>query len=217
MPEQIVTFIPYADDRYFGRACNECMAMLPEDGWGVILDHDAVFTTPEWHRQLTRAIHLYPEGCFTGYSNRARRPFKAPGTNMTDNDMAFHRRLGAELLKNETIRDVTEGVRAPNGMLTVLSKRAWKEAGGFAEGLHYIDRIMWKSLKMTGRRIYLIEGLYLYHWHRGGVTSAPIQEGPVASRHTLADGRSFYLVNAKTGLPPPSYCLPNTEYGEKKA
>ena len=213
MPEQLVTFIPYADDRNLGRACNECMAMLPEDGWGVILDHDAVFTTPEWHRQLTRAIQLYPEGCFTGYANRARRPFKAPGTAMDNHDMAFHRALGAMLLKNETIRDVTEE-RAPNGMLIVLSKQAWKKAGGFAQGLHYVDRIMWKSLKMAGYRIYLVEGLYLYHWHRGD--GAPIQEGPVASRHMLADGQSFELVGPKTGLPPPSYYAANTEYGQRK-
>ena len=212
----LVTFIPYADDRNLGRACNECMAMLPEDGWAAVLDHDAVFTTPEWHRQLTRAIALYPNGCFTGYSNRSRHPFKAPGVSMNGDDMAYHRGVGEKMLVNEAIRDVTDE-RGPNGMLIVLSKQAWKAAGGFEEGLHYIDRLMWKSLKMTGHRVYLVEGLYLYHWHRGGRSDVPIQEGPIASRHTLADGRFFQMVDPKTGLPPPDYCSANTYYGQKKA
>jgi len=43
---------------------------------------------------------------------------------------------------------------------------------------------------MVGRRIYLIEGLYLYHWHRGGGADAdPYMEGPWAKIHTLPDGR----------------------------
>ena len=194
---QIVTFIPYADDRNLGRACNECMALLSEDGWGVLLDHDAVFTTPEWHRQLTAAITQYPEGCFTVKTNRARYPYKVRAIGQNNHDMAYHRQVGKEMLANQTLTDVTDE-REPNGMCIILSKQAWREVGGFAEGMHYVDRLMWMALKLTGRRIYLVEGVYMYHWHRGD--GAPIQQGEWARRHTLADGRTI-LVGSESELP----------------
>ena len=101
-------------------------------------------------------------------------------------------------------------------MLIVLSKQAWRDAGGFAQGLHYVDRIIWKALRMTGHRIYLIQGLYVYHWHRGGLDGIPSQEGIITHQHTVADGRKITLVNPKTGLPPPSYADGKTDYGQGK-
>jgi len=110
--------------------------------------------------------------------------------------MTYHRRLGAELAKKRTLRDVTDDPsgkdRTPAGFCMVLSKQAWREAGMFPEGLHYVDRMMWLALKATGRRLYLHEGLYLYHWHRAG--GEPIQPGQwVPMVHRLPSGRVIKL------------------------
>ena len=82
--------------------------------------------------------------------------------------------------------DVTSE-REPNGMCIIISKKVWLEIGGCANGLHYLDRLVWASVKLMGRRIYLIEGVYMYHWHRAD--GAPIQKGEWVISHQLPNGR----------------------------
>jgi hypothetical protein len=189
VPPVLVAFVPYADDRNLGRAYNEAMGMLPEDGWAVLLDHDAMFTTRDWHRQISAAILQRPEGCFTVRTNRIKCPYQqVPGVDPKNHDVAYHRKVGEGLAKDQSLglRDVT-GDREPSGLAFVLSKRAWRDAGGFPDGLHYVDRLMWCALKMVGRKIYLMEDVYLYHWHRA--KNEPFQAGAWAIRHELPDGR----------------------------
>lgn len=223
----IQTFIPYADDRNLGRAHNEAMSLLPEAGWGCILDHDVMFTTPEWHRQMQDAVAKRPEGCFSGVTNRIKCPYQLVtvlseseprGYSYVDSknhDYAYHREVGRKVASGEvwheiedvgTIRrdgllDITENERerTPAGFLMLLSKAAWREAGGFPEGLHYMDRMMWLALKLAGRRIYIIEGLYLYHWHRGA--GEAVQQGEWVVEHTIADGKKLKLAKKREELP----------------
>lgn len=189
----IIAAIPYSDERNLGAAHNEFMSLLPEDGWGCLLDHDVMFTTREWHRQLTDAVMRYPEGCFTAMTNRVKCPFQiVPGVSLKTHDMWYHREIGFNVLRDakDKIIDVTDEPRTPAGLIMLLSKQAWRDAGGFPDGLHLMDKRMWTALKLVGRRIYLITGLYLYHWHRGGGADAePYMEGPWAKQHTLPDGR----------------------------
>lgn len=197
----IQTFIPYADDRNFGHACNEAMSMLPETGWGCILDHDVMFTTQEWHRQLSAAVTQKPEGCFGAMTNRIKCPFEqTPGVDIKNHDYVYHRQIGQQLLTaNEGLLDVTDNERTPAGFLMLFSKQAWREAGYFPEGLHYLDRMMWMALKMAGRRLYIIRSLYLYHWHRGA--GEPIQKGDWVVEHTLPNGRGIKLLKSREELP----------------
>ncbi len=81
----------------------------------------------------------------------------------------------------------------------LLSKQAWQDAGGFPEGLHYLDRMMWMALRLTGRRILVIQGLYLYHWHRGA--GEPIQRGEWVVEHTLPNGKHLKLQKTREELP----------------
>jgi len=195
----IQTFIPYADDRNFGRACNEAMALLPEDGWGCILDHDVMFTTPEWHRQMSDAIRMEPDACFAAKTNRIKCPFQRVDVDIKNHDYSYHRKVGAALLKNPMLVDVTENERTPAGFFMLMSKKAWRDAGTFPEGLHYLDRMMWLALKASGHRILVIEGLYLYHWHRGA--GEPIQRGEWVVEHTTANGRTLKLQKKREELP----------------
>ena len=50
----------------------------------------------------------------------------------------------------------------------VTSKKAWYEVGGFREnGLIGVDTNYVGKLKAKGYKIYLLKGLYVYHWYRG--------------------------------------------------
>jgi hypothetical protein len=47
-------FIPYFPGD-LGRAYNECMASLPESGWAALVDHDAMFGHPHWHKMISES------------------------------------------------------------------------------------------------------------------------------------------------------------------
>lgn len=173
----IVSFVPFAPDRNFGRACNEAMALLPDHGWGVILDHDAMFTTAQWYAQIAEAVRCQPRAMFFGMCNRIARPWQRIGDS-TCHDVAVHRAFGAERLKQRTLLDITHS-RPAGGVVMVVSKEAWREVGGFVDGMYCIDHRMHLGHAAVGRPVYVIEGLYAYHWRRGD--GVPVVEEPKAS------------------------------------
>lgn len=162
---RIVLMMPFASDMNLGRAYNEAMALLPDDAWAAFLDHDAMLTTREWYRQLEEAVAFKPAaGAFAAVTNRIAAPWQQVG-NRGEHNIVEHRRFGAERLKVRTLLDITE-TKGFGGVLFCLSKAAWREVGGFVDGLLCVDHQMHFALRAAGRRNYLIEGLYLYHWRR---------------------------------------------------
>ena len=199
MPDPvIITAIPYAEDMNLGGAYNTFFEMLPEDAWGCILDHDVMFTTPYWHRQLTAAVLKEPEGSFGGMASRIKCPYQLldGGLHIKNHDIKYHRAIGEKLrlAKGDSLLDVTGFSRTPSGFLILLSKKTWRAIGGFPHGLHLLDKTIWMSVFRMGRRIFIIEGLYLYHWHRGNQEA--YMEGPWVLHHTLPDGQE---INRKPG------------------
>jgi len=161
----IFTMTPFAIDMNYGRACNEFMGLLPDDGWGCIIDHDAMFTTRAWFRQIEEAIDFRPDaGAFTAVSNRIARRWQQAG-NKDSHDIVQHRRFGAARLKTRTLLDITN-THGFGGVVIVISKKAWRQVGGFVDGMLCVDHRMHFALREAGRRVWLIEGLFVYHWRR---------------------------------------------------
>lgn len=157
---------PYAADMNLGRVYNDAMERLPKDGWACLLDHDVAFTTYEWHAQLQAAIAADPRGSFTGVTNRIHCPWQQAAEAGTENhDMKHHRRVGAARAKTRSLLDVT-GCVGWGGFLMLLSRAAWQDAGGFVDGMLCVDHQMHFALRRAGRPVYLIEGLYMYHYKR---------------------------------------------------
>lgn len=165
MTPPLIAMTPFALDRNLGRAYNEAMALLPDDAWACFLDHDMMLTTREWYRQLVEAITFLPEaGAFTAVTNRIAAPWQQVG-DPDNHDIAWHRRFGAERLKVRTLLDISQ-TKGFGGVLMCLSKRVWLEVGGFADGLLCVDHSLHFGLQRIGRKAWLIEGLYTYHWRR---------------------------------------------------
>jgi hypothetical protein len=163
---KLVPMMPFARDMNLGRAYNEAMSLLPDDAWAVFLDHDAMLTTREWYRQLEEAVAFQPEAAFCAVTNRIAAVWQQAREADPENfDIVYHRRIGADRLKVRTLLDVTD-TKGFGGVLFCLSKAAWREVGGFVDGLLCVDHQMHFALKRAGRRIYLLEGLYLFHWRR---------------------------------------------------
>lgn len=172
----MLAMTPFREDKNLGRAYNDAMARLGVSDWAIFIDHDATFTTARWHAQIAEAIEYLPAaGALVAMTNRIASPWQRCG-DQDSNDIAVHRRFGKERLKVRTLLDIT-GTKGFGGVCFAVSKQAWREAGGFADGLGCVDHSLHFGLQRAGRKVYLIEGLYLYHWRHWGepdpTSSAP--------------------------------------------
>lgn len=156
--------MPFALDRNFGRACNEALALLPAGAWGVILDHDCMFTTPHWFAQIEEAIACRPDaGAFAVVTNRIASPWqKVPESVLLADDIHNHRKLGEKRRAVRTLLDIT-CTKGFGGVVTVVNRDAWAQTDGYADAMFCADHSLFFRMVERGRRVYLIEGLYVYH------------------------------------------------------
>lgn len=174
----LVTMTPWRDDANLGRAYNDAMGRLSLDEWALFVDHDAMPTTSLWHRQFAEAISFRPRaGAFVAMTNRIAAPWQRCG-DRESNDIAAHRRFGSARAKVRTLLDISE-TKGWGGVAFAVSKRTWQDVGGFADGLGCVDHSLHFRCQAIGRRIFLLEGCYYFHWRHWG-------EPDPTSRHPKA-------------------------------
>lgn len=192
----IYTFIAYAPkehERDLAWTYNEFMRLLPnDDDWGCFIDHDAMFTTPDWYQQMEKVIAEHPEfSCLTVSTNRAYAEWQKPmGVNQINHEMFYHRNIGANLAKDNGSKavDVTECEdigsgpdKAPmSGVVMLLKKSAWKDVPfRLLEPLRLtgVDNLLHKDLAKNGYKVGLMTGIYVYHWHRADGTNKADKPG----------------------------------------
>jgi hypothetical protein len=174
----IYTFIPYKDgDEDFRDTCNRFMSLLPgDDDFGIVIDHDAMFTTLTWNQQIQDAIKRYPKvNAFAAVTNRIYAPCLWADVDRDTNDVGYHRQRGEEIA-NELWDEAFEMPpvdslnRGWGGFFMMLRKRTWREIGGFA----YHDEdgkfggMDWSTharLIRHGEKVYALKGVYVYHWY----------------------------------------------------
>jgi len=170
----IVPMMPFATDMNLGAAYNRALALLPEDAWAILLDHDMLFTTREWYRQFEEAIRFMPgAGAFVAVTNRINACWqRAEESDPENHDIGYHTAIGLARLKRRMLLDITD-TKGFGGVCFAVSKQGWKDAGGFADGLMCVDHSLHFGLQRAGRRSYLLEGLYVYHRRRAFVGPLP--------------------------------------------
>lgn len=170
----VLAMTPFALDLNLGRAYNEAMSLLPADGWGVFVDHDAMVVTRDWYRQIHEAITFKPDaGAFVAVTNRIDAVWqRATEADPENHDIGYHTAVGLARVKRRTLLDITN-TKGFGGVLFAVSKSAWAEVGGFADGLLCVDHSLHFKLQAAGRRIYLHEGLYAYHRRRAFIGALP--------------------------------------------
>jgi GT2 family glycosyltransferase len=181
----LLTAIPFSPEKNLGAAYNETMCHANFGDWVCMVDHDMMFTTSQWHAQILAAIAAAPTaGAFAAMTNRIAQPWQRPVDAPTTDDVAAHRRFGEALVKQRTLLDVTD-TAGWGGVVIVTSKDAWLEVGGFVDGLFCVDHAYHYALRAAGRRVYLIEGLYVYHWRGSSRSREALASYPHAK---TADG-----------------------------
>jgi len=163
----IYTNVPYRLDANLGKAYNDFMLLLAAGDWAVFQDHDAMPTTGAWFRQFAEAIEFLPDaGAIVAMTNRIAADWQRVG-DRDGNDIAAHRRFGTERAKIRTLLDISE-TKGFGGVCFAVSKAAWRDAGGFADGLGCVDHSLHFRLQKVNRRVWMHEGIYLYHWRHQG-------------------------------------------------
>jgi GT2 family glycosyltransferase len=170
----IYTSIPYSSDKRLGKAYNTFMNKLPnEDDIGCLLDHDAMFTTTDWHKQISAIAEKNPEaGCFVTMTNRIGCKWqRQPGVDQENHDMKYHREVGQQVQQQsyDTVEDVTNKDRQEvlGGVMILLRKSVWRKIGGFTEdGILGVDNDLHWRIQKYKQKVYLMRGVYLYHWYR---------------------------------------------------
>jgi len=169
--------MPFNTEKNIGKYYNSFMSLLPDGAWGCFVDGDATFTTYDYGFVIEKAIKENPSySCFTCYTNRIGCPWQiAPNVDKVSNDIEYHRKFGASLKDayGSTTIDVTSNVppflQAFSGFFILLKKSAWLGVNKFKEEkMLSVDVDMHEKLTRNGYRTGLIQGLYLYHWYRGG-------------------------------------------------
>lgn len=161
---------PYDLEKNLGAAYNRSMALLPEGAWGIFIDADAAWTTPVWYRQIAEAIIAQPEaGLFTAVASRIGPRWQRAG-DRESHDMNAHVRCGVDRLRIRTLLDVTD-TKGLGGVVIVTSKEAWRSVGGFVDGFRCVDHVYHFAQRAAGRRVFVIEGLFVYH--RRGTSGDP--------------------------------------------
>lgn len=165
--------IPYSTNKNIGAYYNSVMENLPNDtDFACFVDGDTIFTTPNFGDQILDVVSKYPEcGFFTCYTNRVGyAPQVYPFVDKDNNDIDYHRTVGKSLQqeywdKCEPISSNSESGLL-SGVMMLIRKDLWKELGGFKDGMLSVDNDFHRKCIDAGKPVYLMIGVYIYHWYR---------------------------------------------------
>jgi len=179
----IFGFQPYSLVSNLGAEYNRHMELIGEDDWAVLTDHDAIpGLDRNWFRYFAEAIAFRPEaGAFVAVTNRIDAFWqRAEEADRDNHDIEYHTAIALKRATRRTLLDITD-TKGFGGVSFALSKAAWRDAGGFADGLLCVDHSIHFGLQRAGRRVYLLENVYVYHRRRAVVGKLPDSTPRVAN------------------------------------
>ena len=177
----VYNFTPYCpkdEGKNLGLYYNKYMELLPnDDDWAILMDHDIMFTTYDWYNQICDIIKKYDGtledlGMLVVVTNRIGNAYQRIYNSqlVQSNDVKVHRDFGKKLYKEkyDTLRRFSQG--GMSGLVMVLKKSVWKQTNGYREdGILGVDNNIHSRIRKLGKEIYIMEGVYVYHWYRNNV------------------------------------------------
>jgi GT2 family glycosyltransferase len=158
--------VPFDPGRNLGGAYNEAMRTVQD--WVLFLDDDVFLRTqPAWYDIAVHAIQKAPNaGLLTCVTNRIGCPQQRCVDAPKGDDMAEHIEFARRrfAMFGYTVNELPHA--KPSGMLMLTSKRAWERCGGFQEGFLGVDNAYAQAIRNAGMKVYLMEGLYVYHAYK---------------------------------------------------
>jgi len=169
---------PWSDDKNLATAYNEFMELVPNDSWVLFRDADTMILDPFYGTILRLIIETYPEAsCFSAVTNRIGSPI-LHHNEYTGDDIVEHKRICDNLLHNKGYHcsemPYVEGKSTLSGFFFLIKKSAWEKVGGFKNykgarsNMLGVDNMIHKDLEAHGLKTMVMNGVYVYHWYRGG-------------------------------------------------
>ena len=161
--------IPYSLTKNIGEAYNQYMSILPKDeDWLCITDGDIMFLNFDWGHIIQEVVDKLPDaGLITCCTNRISK--NKVQLHREDSPNILIHRLIAKRLDKEQRGKYSRVNKKVSGFLMIIQKRTWKEMGGFPAmpgKILDIDGLISRKILSMGKHIYLMEGLYVFHYYR---------------------------------------------------
>jgi len=171
--------VPYSVEKNIAEYYNSFMKLLPSDeDYACFIDGDTIFTTSDYGHTIHNVVKEHPEiGCFTCYTNRVNNKHQVvDGIDYDSNDVIYHRKIGNMLqtifgtscVDITHIKNTQDKPQYISGCLILIKKSLWKKIGGFKNlnAMLGVDNELHKDIIAANEKIYLMKGVYLYHWYR---------------------------------------------------
>jgi len=159
--------IPYLPNKELGRAYNDAMETVRS--WVMFIDSDVFLRTqPKWYDICMEAIRRvgHDAGFITCVTNRIGCPAQRCGDAPKSDDIAEHIAYAEKRFQKYGYSTVEIPRVRPSGMLFITHKAAWQKAGKFPSGFLGVDNRYAGAVKNAGYKVYLMEGLYVYHSYK---------------------------------------------------
>jgi len=166
----IDTKIVFEPGRKLALAYNRAMESTTAE-WVLFLDQDLYLANPRWYQMSLDAVKsLCNEkvGWITAKTNRIGNKRQLHTVEDDSDDLNQHIEIASELYKKRG-NDIAKVGGNLSGFFILTNKTAWKSVGGFKDqgkGLSAIDKTYSKDLQTNGFGLYVMEGLYLYHFYK---------------------------------------------------
>ena len=171
---------PLTKDKNFGKAINDIVRHLPDEDWICLRDYDTIPMTPiKDYIEIIDSILNDPKneqyGVIGAMTNRQGLSWLCHDGRISDEaDINKHLEIGRwrrDKHGSEVI--LSHGNSGVAGTFMLFRKKTWKEVGGFKEGGicidgKMLDYIFCMDVKLTGKRMGVATGLYIFHLYRWG-------------------------------------------------
>lgn len=145
------------------------MGKLQPNEYGILRDADTIYTTANYGELIYYHVSKHPEiKCFTATTNRIGCEFQKDLNAPKDNDYQLHRQYGIKKQKEQfnKLVDVTNS-GTMSGFWMCIRKDLWdKIEKPKTLTILAVDNHIHRQIRGLGERIYLIYGLYLYHYYQ---------------------------------------------------
>lgn len=159
---------PYSTENNIGKAYNEAIDCVPDEGdWVVLRDGDTMFLTPNWGRVIEENLKLYGgEYALLGAKTNRIGVYHHKVDGMFDRmDIRdhFQMALNLETVSRNKVQRVGFDIA---GFFMAFQKKTWTAVGGFPENTPVFDRIFTRKVRQIEGKVGIMEGLYLFHCYR---------------------------------------------------
>lgn len=156
--------IPYDDDKNLGFAYNDEVRRTDPGKWVAFCDRDTFLHYADFAHRIASVIERHGDGIYTSTTNRTNCSWQRLKGIKASNDIDYHTRL-AESQWKKYGTDVEEHTDSQlmSGHLIIVKRELWTNIE--QPGILGIDNQVHLDARAKGIPVYLMKGIYQYHWY----------------------------------------------------